>query len=94
MKRPSAATNSSSATAENSSAVAPDQPQGIHIAINGQPQAIAAGGTVADLLSQQSVRTHLVAVELNMEIVPQHQYASTPLRDGDQVEVVTLVGGG
>jgi thiazole synthase len=35
-----------------------------------------------------------LAVELNQELVPRQQHAHTVLKDGDQVEIVTLVGGG
>jgi sulfur carrier protein len=35
-----------------------------------------------------------VAVEVNLEVVPRAQHAQTRLRDGDRLEVVTLVGGG
>ena len=35
-----------------------------------------------------------VAVEVNEEVVPREQHATTELREGDRVEIVTLVGGG
>jgi sulfur carrier protein len=35
-----------------------------------------------------------VAVELNLDIVPRSQHASTVLREGDQIEVVHAIGGG
>ena len=35
-----------------------------------------------------------VAVELNLEVVPRAQHGATVLREGDKLEVVTLVGGG
>lgn len=66
----------------------------ITVVVNGQPQAIAAGATITQLLESLGVRTELVAVELNLDIVPKQQHAETVVRDGDQVEVVTLVGGG
>ena len=64
------------------------------IVYNGEPLEIPAGSTIAAVLSHQSVRTELVAVELNLEIVPRHMHGSTVLSEGDSVEVVTLVGGG
>ena len=71
-----------------------DRSDVIEVIVNGQPQAIAAGATVAQLLQSIGVRTELVAVELNLDIVPKHQHAQTIVREGDQLEVVTLVGGG
>ncbi|MGV8409398.1 sulfur carrier protein ThiS, partial [Pseudomonas aeruginosa] len=35
-----------------------------------------------------------VAVELNLDIVPRSQHASTALKDGDRVEIVHAIGGG
>lgn len=66
----------------------------INIVVNGQPQSVAAGLTITELLQVIGVRTELVAVELNLDIVPKQQHAQTVVRDGDHVEVVTLVGGG
>ncbi len=66
----------------------------IHIVVNGQPQTIASGSTVAQLLHAIDVRTELVAVEVNLEIVPKQVHAATIVNDGDKIEVVTLVGGG
>ena len=64
------------------------------IVYNGEPLAIPAGSTIADVLSQQQVRTELVAVEVNLEIVPKTLHQQKVLNEGDQIEVVTLVGGG
>jgi thiamine biosynthesis protein ThiS len=34
------------------------------------------------------------AVEVNRQLVPKKQHESQELKDGDSVEIVTLVGGG
>ena len=64
------------------------------IQVNGQPREIADGSSVAELLEDLGVKQPHVAVELNVEVVPRAQHAATPLREGDRLEVVTLVGGG
>jgi sulfur carrier protein len=64
------------------------------IHINGQPREISAGSTIAALLGELGVTQPHVAVELNLEVVPRAQHPETLLREGDRVEVVTLVGGG
>lgn len=64
------------------------------IHVNGEPREVAAGSTLAGLLSELGVAQPHVAVELNLEVVPRAQHAETELRDGDRLEVVTLVGGG
>ena len=49
---------------------------------------------MADLLAELDLNVRHVAVELNLELVPRAQHADCPLSEGDQLEVVTLVGGG
>lgn len=64
------------------------------IQFNGQPRTVSAEATVAALLVELELRPAYVAVEINQELVPRGHHAQRVLRDGDQVEVVTLVGGG
>jgi sulfur carrier protein len=46
------------------------------------------------LLAELARDSKKVAVEVNEEVVPREQHAERELRDGDRVEIVTLVGGG
>ena len=64
------------------------------IQVNGQPREVAAETSVSQLLEALGVKQPHVAVELNLEVVPRAQHAATSLREGDRLEVVTLVGGG
>ena len=64
------------------------------IQVNGQPREVAAETSVSQLLEELGVKQPHVAVELNLEVVPRAQHAATSLREGDRLEVVTLVGGG
>ncbi len=64
------------------------------VVYNGEPLELPGGSTVSDVLLHQQVRTHLIAVEVNLEVVPKELHDTTILADGDQIEVVTLVGGG
>lgn len=64
------------------------------IQVNGEAREIAAGSSVRALLDELGVTQPHVAVELNLEVVPRAQHAATELREGDRLEVVTLVGGG
>jgi len=50
--------------------------------------------TVAGLLVSLGRDPKKVAVEVNEEVVPREQHAMKELREGDRVEIVTLVGGG
>ena len=64
------------------------------IHVNGEDREISAEATVSDLLQELGVTQPHVAVELNLEVVPRAQHSATALKDGDRLEVVTLVGGG
>ena len=66
----------------------------MQITINGEPEEFPEGITVADLLQQRGLSPRYLAVERNLELVPRQQHAESVLRDGDRVEIVTLVGGG
>jgi len=64
------------------------------ITVNGQEQTVPEGSTVADLLAVLQHNPRYLAVERNQQLVPRTQHASCQLTAGDQVEIVTLVGGG
>ena len=64
------------------------------IQVNGQPREIPADTSVSQLLQELGVTQPHVAVELNLEVVPRAKHSATSLREGDRLEVVTLVGGG
>ena len=64
------------------------------VTVNGKPQEIADGATVADLLRTLGLPPERVAVERNRDIVPRATYADAKLAGGDRVEIVTFVGGG
>ena len=53
-----------------------------------------APSTVADLITHYHLGGSASAVEVNRELVPRRQHAEHALADGDEVEIVTLVGGG
>ena len=66
----------------------------MEITINGEPREVADDMTVAALLEELEMQPRFLAVERNREIVPRKQHADCRLDDGDQLEIVTLVGGG
>ena len=61
--------------------------------INGEERLLAAE-TLEALVAELGMKGDRVAVELNREIVPRARWAETPLKDGDQLEIVHFVGGG
>ena len=66
----------------------------MQITFNGTPHTLDAPVTVAELLARLAAGARRVAVERNGAIVPRSQHASTPVVDGDRLEVVIAVGGG
>jgi sulfur carrier protein len=66
----------------------------MRVSINGEWRELQDGLTVAALVNLLGLTAPHVAVELNLEVVPRVRHAETPIRDGDRLEVVTLVGGG
>lgn len=66
----------------------------VTITINTEKTTIPDGSTIADLLSELGLTGSPCAVEVNRMLVPKRRHEETPLREGDTVEIVTLVGGG
>ena len=66
----------------------------MNIIYNGEPRVVTDGMTVAELLAEFNLTPRFVAVEVNLELAPRDGHKTLVLRDGDQVEIVTLVGGG
>ena len=66
----------------------------LSVTVNGEPRTVAAGATIAELLASLEVTTRHVAVELNRQVVPRGEHPTRRLAAGDELEIVTLVGGG
>jgi thiamine biosynthesis protein ThiS len=66
----------------------------VQVTVNDEPHTLDAGASVADLVQTLGLGPRRIAVEVNRTLVPRATYAGTPLRDGDQVEIVHFVGGG
>lgn len=65
----------------------------MRITLNGEPFETEAS-TVAALVEALGLDIRKVAVERNLEITPRSLHATTPIQDGDRIEVVQFVGGG
>jgi len=64
------------------------------ITINGEAKDVDEGCTLDALLDLVGVKRQGIAVELNREIVPKRLHDQTPLKEGDRIEIVRMVGGG
>jgi thiazole synthase len=64
------------------------------LTVNGEPRSLPSPLTVAELLRTLGKDAKPVAVEVNHDLVPRARHAEHLLQAGDQVEIVTIVGGG
>ena len=68
--------------------------EALRVRVNGEELRLPEGASVSVLLERLKLATPRVAVERNRELVPKSAYSSTPLLEGDVLEVVEFVGGG
>ena len=66
----------------------------VQVKLNGEPRELPDGATVAEAVAALTAAASGVAAAVNGDVVPRGSWTATPLRDGDQVEVVTAVQGG
>ncbi len=66
----------------------------MRVILNGQDADVLEGITVAQVLADRGLAPVRVAVEINEDLVPRRAFEQTEIRDGDRIEIVTLVGGG
>jgi sulfur carrier protein len=66
----------------------------VTVRLNGSPRAVPAGTDVAALVRELAATAVGTAVAVNGEVVPRRAWAGTPVRDGDEIEVLAAVQGG
>jgi sulfur carrier protein len=66
----------------------------ITLQVNGESRTCAADTKLPQLLEQLDLNPRLVAVEYNGEILHRQFWSDTQMKEGDHLEVVTIVGGG
>ena len=64
------------------------------LTVNGKEYEIENEIFLVDLLQRLELSDQPCAVEVNNALVPHKEKESYRLRDGDTIEIVTLVGGG
>ena len=62
--------------------------------LNGDPFEVAGPQTVSSLLERLDIDPRRVAVEHNFVVLKRGAFETTPIGEGDQVEIVNFVGGG
>ena len=65
----------------------------MRVTVNGEAVEIAAT-SVAALLAELAYEGTHVAIALNYDVVPKSRWADTPVKSGDEVEIITPRQGG
>lgn len=66
----------------------------ITLQVNGESKTCPPGTTLPDFLLTVGLNPRLIAIEYNGEILARPLWATTTLEPNDQLEIVTIVGGG
>jgi len=66
----------------------------VNVTVNGTLREFAEGVSVRDLLAQLGFERPGVAAAMDGAVVPRARWATTPVPDGAEVEVLTAVQGG
>lgn len=66
----------------------------LRLRINGEDRSLSGPLTVAELLAELGVDSRQVGVERNKTLVRKAEFPDVQLVDGDELEIVTFVGGG
>jgi sulfur carrier protein len=65
----------------------------MRVIVNGEQREIAAEHVDALLGELEYEGTHF-AIALNFDVLPRSQWANTPLKNGDEIEIITPRQGG
>jgi sulfur carrier protein len=65
----------------------------MRVTVNGEPRDISAGHLDALLRELDYEGTHF-AIAVNYDVLPRSRWAETPLKAGDEIEIITPRQGG
>jgi sulfur carrier protein len=66
----------------------------LKLKINGENRKILKSQNLEDLIRELDIQAPNFAIALNQQVVPKSKYATTPVQENDEVEIVQAVGGG
>ncbi len=66
----------------------------MNVVVNGTPDELPDGSTVAQIVAARSKTDQGVAVAVNDQVVTRSSWSDVTLADGDRVEILTAVQGG
>ena len=65
----------------------------MRVTVNGEPREIVASSVDALLGELDYEGTHF-AIALNFDVLPRSRWAQTPIKNGDEIEIITPRQGG
>ena len=66
----------------------------ISIYINGKKKLVNTDNNLLDILEKLNIKNNFVAIEVNKEVIPKSIYSSKKILDGDNIEILQMIGGG
>ena len=66
----------------------------ITVTVNGEPKQLAADKQLLTALQQWQLDSQSFAVAVNQQFIPKAHYATTNLKQGDEVELLVPMQGG
>ncbi len=66
----------------------------MRIRLNGEERGITQDLTVSALLQELDILPDRVVIEVNMEVLERQAFGHRVLKEGDQVEIMSFIGGG
>ncbi len=66
----------------------------MNVRVNGVSRDLAEGMTLGELIAALGVRREGIAVARNDDVVTRNAVDTTPLADGDTIEIIAAVAGG
>ena len=66
----------------------------MQVRINGKPQEVREGLSIAALLQELGVEARYAAVALNGEVVRRAEHPAVLVKEGDRIEIIHAVTGG
>ena len=64
------------------------------ITVNGKKRELDEAVTLAELVKSIGLSEKHVVIEYNLEPLERERYESTRVKDGDNIEIVTMMAGG
>jgi sulfur carrier protein len=69
-------------------------PDTLTVTVNGGAESAPVGSSLNDLIEALGFAGRPIAVEVNGDVIPRARFAGRHLVGGEQIEIVTFVGGG